>query len=112
METTEKTLKHHEIYEITEKRVGWKVEKGNWFEIRNIWDYTLAKNEYYPETGVQLIDNNKKYCHDYAFDSYEEALEFVYAYEQTEAYVADVKELEELQRNFQERQRQQGELPY
>lgn len=107
METTEKTLKTHEIYEIKEKRVGREVIEGNWFEIRNIWGYTLAKNEYYPETGVQLIDNDKKYCHDYAFDSYESALEFVYAYEQTEAYVADVKELEELQRNFQKRQQNQ-----
>lgn len=101
-------LKHHEIHEITEKRVGREIEEGKWFEIWNIWDYIVARDEYYALNGVvTLIGSEERYKYpNCAFDTYEEALQFIYCYEQTAGHAADVKELEALQERSNERQRQ------
>ncbi len=99
----EKTLKTHEIYEITEKRKGWEIEEGEWYEIRDEWGYTLAYDEDYAEYGtVTVISGDPKRNYNYAFDTYEAAFEFAYEYEQTELY----SELQELNKDMRLHQSQ------
>lgn len=96
METTEKTLKTHEINEITEKRVGWEVKEGKWYEIRDEWGCTLVKDKQYAEHGlVRIVSGDPKCNYDYTFDTYESAFEFAYEYEQSKEYL----NLQEQQKN-------------
>ncbi|MEG3981846.1 hypothetical protein [Microcoleus sp. D3_18a_C4] len=101
----EKTLKTHEIYEITEKRKGWEIEEGGkWYEIRDEWGCTLAYDEHYAEHGtVTVISGDPKRNFNYAFDTYEAAFEFAYNYEQSSEYL----ELQELNKNMQIHQPQE-----